>query len=47
MDAEAGAGKRLVTVGFMRRFDATYNEMKAVLDCAADPVPAGAAVPPP
>ena len=32
MDAEAGAGKRLVTVGFMRRFDAAYNEMKAVLD---------------
>ena len=32
MDAEARAGKRLVTVGFMRRFDAAYNEMKAVLD---------------
>ena len=32
MDAEAGAGKKLVTVGFMRRFDAAYNEMKAVLD---------------
>lgn len=32
MDAEARAGKKLVTVGFMRRFDAGYNEMKAVLD---------------
>nr|WP_300337394.1 Gfo/Idh/MocA family oxidoreductase [Actinomyces sp.] len=32
MDAERRAGKRLVTVGFMRRFDAAYNEMKAVLD---------------
>ena len=32
MEAEAGAGKNLVTVGFMRRFDAAYNEMKAVLD---------------
>ena len=31
MEAEAGAGKNLV-VGFMRRFDAAYNEMKAVLD---------------
>ena len=26
------AGKKLVTVGFMRRFDAAYNEMKKVLD---------------
>lgn len=32
MEAEAKAGKKLVTVGFMRRFDAGYNEMKAVLD---------------
>ncbi|WP_366181208.1 Gfo/Idh/MocA family oxidoreductase [Actinomyces timonensis] len=32
MEAEQRAGKRLVTVGFMRRFDAAYNEMKAVLD---------------
>lgn len=32
MEAEQKAGKRLVTVGFMRRFDAAYNEMKAVLD---------------
>ncbi|ARD42087.1 Gfo/Idh/MocA family protein [Actinomyces gaoshouyii] len=32
MDAEQRAGKRLVTVGFMRRFDAAYNEMKEVLD---------------
>ena len=32
MDAEQKAGKKLVTVGFMRRFDAAYNEMKKVLD---------------
>ena len=32
MEAEQKAGKKLVTVGFMRRFDASYNEMKAVLD---------------
>ncbi len=32
MEAEQRAGKRLVTVGFMRRFDAAYNEMKAALD---------------
>ncbi|QPL04892.1 MULTISPECIES: Gfo/Idh/MocA family protein [Actinomyces] len=32
MEAERKAGKRLVTVGFMRRFDAGYQEMKAVLD---------------
>ena len=32
MEAEQKAGKKLVTVGFMRRFDAAYNEMKAVLD---------------
>ncbi|MBB2921263.1 Gfo/Idh/MocA family protein [Cellulomonas cellasea] len=31
MAAEQKAGRRLVTVGFMRRFDASYNEMKAVL----------------
>ena len=32
MEAESRVGKKLVTVGFMRRFDAGYNEMKAVLD---------------
>ncbi|WP_103062361.1 Gfo/Idh/MocA family protein [Actinomyces qiguomingii] len=32
MQAEQKAGKKLVTVGFMRRFDAAYNEMKAVLE---------------
>lgn len=32
MDAEQEAGKKLVTVGFMRRFDASYREVKATLD---------------
>jgi len=32
MEAEQKAGRKLVTVGFMRRFDASYNQMKAVLD---------------
>ncbi len=32
MAAEQAAGKRLVTVGFMRRCDASYRAMKAVLD---------------
>lgn len=32
MEAEQKAGKKLVTVGFMRRFDTGYNEMKKVLD---------------
>lgn len=32
MEAEQAAGKKLVTVGFMRRFDRSYNEMKAILD---------------
>lgn len=31
IEAEQRAGRRLVTVGFMRRFDRSYNEMKAVL----------------
>lgn len=31
MDAEEKAGKRLVQVGFMRRFDPAYVEMKAIL----------------
>ena len=32
MDAEMAAGRRLVQVGFMRRYDAGYRAMKAVLD---------------
>ncbi len=32
MAAEQAAGRRLVTVGFMRRFDAGYRQMKALLD---------------
>lgn len=32
MEAEQKAGRRLVTVGFMRRFDASYRQLKAVLD---------------
>ena len=30
MEAEQAAGRRLVTVGFMRRFDRSYREMKAL-----------------
>ncbi len=32
MDAEQAAGRKLVTVGFMRRFDRSYREMKALID---------------
>jgi myo-inositol 2-dehydrogenase/D-chiro-inositol 1-dehydrogenase len=32
LDAEQAAGRKLVTVGFMRRFDRSYREMKALLD---------------
>jgi myo-inositol 2-dehydrogenase/D-chiro-inositol 1-dehydrogenase len=32
MAAEQKAGRRLVQVGFMRRYDASYRQMKAVLD---------------
>ncbi len=32
MDAEIAAGRRFVQVGFMRRFDQSYVEMKAALD---------------
>ncbi len=32
MEAEQAGGRLLVTVGFMRRFDASYRQMKAVLD---------------
>ncbi|MBO3724841.1 Gfo/Idh/MocA family oxidoreductase [Actinomyces bowdenii] len=32
MEAEQRAGKKLVTVGFMRRFDAGYQQMRAALE---------------
>ncbi len=32
MDAEMAAGRRLVQVGFMRRYDAGYRAMKATMD---------------
>lgn len=32
MDAEIAAGRRLVQVGFMRRYDAAYRALKAVVD---------------
>src|SRR6266700_8407758 len=32
MDAEMAAGRRLVQVGFMRRYDAGYQALKAALD---------------
>ncbi len=32
LDAEAATGRRLVQVGYMRRYDAAYRAMKAVLD---------------
>ena len=32
MEAEIAGGQRLVTVGFMRRFDRSYRQMKATLD---------------
>ncbi|WP_172330120.1 Gfo/Idh/MocA family oxidoreductase [Mangrovicoccus sp. HB161399] len=32
MEAEIAAGKRLEQLGFMRRFDGSYTEMKAALD---------------
>lgn len=32
MEAEQRAGRRLVTVGFMRRFEPSYRQLKAVLD---------------
>ena len=35
MEAEVAYGKRLVQVGFMRRFDADYRRLKAVLDSGA------------
>ncbi len=32
MDAEIAAGRRMVQVGFMRRYDAAYRALKAVID---------------
>ncbi|MGO1473066.1 MAG: Gfo/Idh/MocA family protein [Flaviflexus sp.] len=32
MEAEVRGGKKLVTVGFMRRFDKAYNEIKGLVD---------------
>lgn len=32
MEAEISGGRRLVTVGFMRRFDRSYQQMKAKID---------------
>ena len=32
MDAEVAAGKRLVQVGFMRRYDASYRALKRAID---------------
>ncbi len=32
MEAEIKAGKKLIQLGFMRRFDPSYTQMKAVLD---------------
>src|SRR5919107_200034 len=32
LDAEAAAGRRLVQVGYMRRYDAAYRALKAVVD---------------
>jgi myo-inositol 2-dehydrogenase / D-chiro-inositol 1-dehydrogenase len=39
MDAEMASGRRLVQVGFMRRYDAGYRAMKAALDDGALGVP--------
>jgi len=35
MDAEVAAGRRLVQVGFMRRYDAAYRALKDVIDSGA------------
>jgi myo-inositol 2-dehydrogenase / D-chiro-inositol 1-dehydrogenase len=35
IDAEVRAGKRLVQIGFMRRFDPSYTEMKSLLTSGA------------
>jgi myo-inositol 2-dehydrogenase/D-chiro-inositol 1-dehydrogenase len=35
IDAEVAAGRRLVQVGFMRRYDSSYRALKAVIDSGA------------
>ena len=32
LDAEAAFGRRIVQIGFMRRFDAPYRAMKAAVE---------------
>ena len=44
IDAEMATGRRLVQVGFMRRYDAAYNALKAVLDDRRDRCPAADAL---
>lgn len=39
MEAEAKFGKRLVQVGFMRRFDADYRHLKSIIDSGVIGVP--------
>jgi len=39
MDAEVSSGRRLVQVGFMRRYDASYRALKRVIDSGAVGVP--------
>ena len=38
LDAEVAAGRRLVTLGFMRRFDPGYEELLAVIGAIGDPL---------
>ncbi len=38
IDAEVAAGRRLVTLGFMRRFDPGYEELLAVIGAIGDPL---------
>ena len=38
LDAEVAAGSRLVTLGFMRRFDPGYEELLAVIGAIGDPL---------
>jgi myo-inositol 2-dehydrogenase/D-chiro-inositol 1-dehydrogenase len=38
IEAEAATGRRLVSLGFMRRFDPAYEELKAGLDEVGDPL---------
>jgi myo-inositol 2-dehydrogenase / D-chiro-inositol 1-dehydrogenase len=38
LEAEVAAGRRLVTLGFMRRFDPSYEELLAVIGAVGDPL---------